>query len=1476
VNLFARLLALLRWVLLSSLLAGTGLALATKTYSDNGDGTVTDPTTGLIWKRCSEGQTWENNTCTGTASTYTFALASALTRRVTFAGKSDWRLPNIRELLTVVNWSSVSSPAIDTAMFPNTPNSVFWSSTTTGASKYDLTYIANFGGGGVKRVVHSEYNAPVRLVRAGQSLGLLDVNRPDADYVDQGNGTVTHTPTGLTWQRCAVGQTWTGTNCSGTESNFTWNAAMDLTSSFAGKTDWRMPSIDELLSLVDFKRSGPAINTKLFPNLPLFQYLCSDTSWTVSFYNGDTSYTSYESSYLSVRFVRSEPVLVPLTITKNGTGTVSSSTQQGIDCGTACTGSYITGTTVTLSATPPENLIAWGGACSGKQTTCTVTMDAAKAVTASFSVVTTPGAPTLPTAVAGNGSITISFMAPEQSGSSAIRGYEVSCDSGATVLGTASPVTVNGLTNGTPYVCTVKAYNGSGTGAASAPINATPTGVGLARLSTNALGFDPFGVGKTTSGKSLTLTNTGTGALTIASINTTGDFAKDTYCRDTLASMASCTIVVSFTPSAAGLRTGTLSLTTSENNTPLIVNLTGTGVSTLPKLSALTLTGAHLLQTFSTEVTSYNASLSDATATVTVNAVAVDAGSTLSLLVNDKPVQGGIGSTTHPLDFGVNTLTVRVLAADGSTNTDYNIAIPRMAPTISGGHYHSVALKPDGTLWAWGGNSSGQLGDKTNVDVSVPKSIGSNFIAVAAGELHTVAIKTDGSLWTWGGNANGQLGNHSTISTNAPQQIGSDYKAVAAGRSHALAIKTDGNLWVWGSNSYGQLGAGTGVDQLVPKYMGAGFRAVAAGLDHSLALANNGDIFAWGLNEHGQLGNGGTTNSSERVLVGSGFMAISASGHHCLALKSNGDLYAWGQNTIGNGVKDNQLSPVQIGSGYSAIAAGFEHNMALKPDGSLWAWGSNSTGQLGDGSTTDSTTPKPIGSGFSAVTAGRGYTVALKNDGSVWALGSNRFGQLGDGTLAQRQAAALVVNDSVNGPLDMDPSKAKDIPADKLPPFWLQVSRSNTVSTTLTYNSEDIDQNGAVYVVAYLDPASPLLADSPALPQGKHAARMVTKGGSTLVMAVLTNIGTTLVPRFAFKQSAFGMVTESVYNGNLNSSSKTIAMFDASKFDPTKDKGIFCVGYVGKSAKGLKRSVVTGADAAGLDCPPIQIGDTTAPSVPQSIAATAAGPGQVKLTWTAANDDVGVVHYHVYRGDTKIATLDNVTSYNDTDPKASTHYSYSVMACDAANNCSGQSTPIETTTPTQPNVVLAKGWNLVGNGGNTPMNVPALFGDASKVISLWKWVKSGNAPNIISGWAFYTPLQPDGGASIAASKGYDTLSIIQSGEGFWVRANEAFSVPMTAPAWILSDVFAPGQSNALSNGWNLIATGEAKTPRAFKETVGSFKTLWAWDSGKSGWYFHSPALDDSGELAGYRDRNGYLDFGAMTFQSTTGFWVNMP
>jgi hypothetical protein len=382
--------------MMACVLAGfASAAVAAKTYSDNGDGTVTDPTTGLQWIRCSMGQTWDGTTCTGTASNHSWDQANVLTSTVAFAGQSDWRLPNIRELTTIVD-RSILGPAIDRIAFPNTTSSDFWSASAY-ANDSSRAWHVEFGYGNAFHINKSAAYQ-VRLVRAGQSFGsLMGITRPTSDYVDHGNGTVTHTPTALMWKRCAEGQAWSGSTCTGTASAHTFAQANALTgtSTFAGQSDWRLPTEDELVSLVDYSIYLPTINTSIFPATPAssfwststYAYSASD-AWYVYFGDGNAA-AGQRSGAVQVRLVRSGQSFGSfiLNVSKSGTGTGTvTSAPAGISCGATCNASFTSGSSVTLTAAPGSgnSFSGWSGACSGIASTCTVTLNSAMNVTSSF------------------------------------------------------------------------------------------------------------------------------------------------------------------------------------------------------------------------------------------------------------------------------------------------------------------------------------------------------------------------------------------------------------------------------------------------------------------------------------------------------------------------------------------------------------------------------------------------------------------------------------------------------------------------------------------------------------------------------------------------------------------------------------------------------------------------------------------------------------------------------------------------------------------------------------------------------------------------------------------------------------------------------------------------------------------------------------------------------------------------------------
>ncbi|WP_309889956.1 PKD domain-containing protein [Archangium sp.] len=242
---------------------------------------------------------------------------------------------------------------------------------------------------------------------------------------------------------------------------------------------------------------------------------------------------------------------------------------------------------------------------------------------------------------------------------------------------------------------------------------------------------------------------------------------------------------------------------------------------------------------------------------------------------------------------------------------------------ITSGESHSASLKKDGTVWAWGANNLGQLGDGTTTQRLSPVQVSglTGVTGLDAGEAHSLALRQDGTVWTWGYNTDGQLGDGTTTHRSSPVQVPglSGVTALAPGRTHSLVLRQDGTVWAWGANSNGQLGDGTTLQRNSPvKVTGlSGVTAIAAGIFHTLALRQDGTVWAWGTNGNGQLGDGTTTQRN---------------------------------------------SPVQVAglSGVTALTGCYTHSVALRQDGTVWAWGHNYYGQLGDGTTTPRSSPVQV------------------------------------------------------------------------------------------------------------------------------------------------------------------------------------------------------------------------------------------------------------------------------------------------------------------------------------------------------------------------------------------------------------------------------------------------------------------------------------------------------------------------------------
>lgn len=379
---------------------------------------------------------------------------------------------------------------------------------------------------------------------------------------------------------------------------------------------------------------------------------------------------------------------------------------------------------------------------------------------------------------------------------------------------------------------------------------------------------------------------------------------------------------------------------------------------------------------------------------------------------------------------------------------------------ISSGEQHSLGLMSDGSVWAWGNNSNGQLGIGPGVNSSnIPRRVlgvgGTGYLTgvkqIAAGYVHSLALTDNGEVLGWGSDSHGNLGQGSNLSRNVPifvKGIGgsgtlSGIVSISAGYEHSLAATSAGEALAWGWNWMGEIGVGNTTDVNLPtKVLGlggngylAGVTKVAAGWLSSYALGNGGSVYSWGWNGANQLGDGTSSwNTLTPVQVlgmgGTGLLggvtSLSAGYGHVLAtVTGSTGLIGWGSNAYGQlgqgAIVSNYSSPVQIkGIGGSGLLldvtdfyAGYDHSLAATSSGVV-TWGKNGDSQLGNGNTTDGLSPALVSlSGPSSIithVAGGRYSSIATNGSQIFSWGKNDLGQAGDGTNSNRSTPVLGAN----------------------------------------------------------------------------------------------------------------------------------------------------------------------------------------------------------------------------------------------------------------------------------------------------------------------------------------------------------------------------------------------------------------------------------------------------------------------------------
>jgi alpha-tubulin suppressor-like RCC1 family protein len=344
----------------------------------------------------------------------------------------------------------------------------------------------------------------------------------------------------------------------------------------------------------------------------------------------------------------------------------------------------------------------------------------------------------------------------------------------------------------------------------------------------------------------------------------------------------------------------------------------------------------------------------------------------------------------------------------------------------------SYALHVNGTLYDWGANTVGQLGDNTTIDqptpinnVPFPSGV-TSWTAVTGGGGFTLAIGNDGNMYSWGSNAQGQLGNGTTGNSTTPVMVTlpsgvTSWKAVTAGAYYIIAVGSDNNLYAWGSNVYGQLGDSTTVDRHVPTkvYLPSGVTGwttiIGAGAFNSLAVGSDGNLYAWGWYGYNELPLG-TLSASQLIPAKvtnpdgvTGWISLAGGIYTSFAIGNDGNLYSCGYNTHGQlGIGYPHTSPnvfmkavLPVGvTGLTAVTSGANHILALGNDGNLYACGLNSTGQLGLGNLADTATLQKVAlptgiTSFKAIAGGNAFSLAISDNDYVYACGQNTNGELG-------------------------------------------------------------------------------------------------------------------------------------------------------------------------------------------------------------------------------------------------------------------------------------------------------------------------------------------------------------------------------------------------------------------------------------------------------------------------------------------------
>ncbi len=607
---------------------------------------------------------------------------------------------------------------------------------------------------------------------------------------------------------------------------------------------------------------------------------------------------------------------------------------------------------------------------------------------------------------------------------------------------------------GNPYTTTLTATgNPAGTWSAAplpagVTLNAT-TGVISGTPTTAAttsvlIGFTQTSTGLAATSKSLDLVVAPPAPPTI-STTSLPDGVKDQPYTATLTAAGNppgtWSVTAGTLPAGLGLAaaTGVISGTPTAVVSPSVTfgfHQTSTGLDATPVALSITIAAPPAPQILTT-------SLPDATQFVAYSTTLVaSGGATGTWSVDSGALPVGISLTAATgVIHGTALLAGPAHVTIGFTNTDgtatpvaYTLTVDATAPArpaiVDAGGTSTCRVKPDQTLWCWGFNDAGQLGDNGAVGDDPtgqinPAKVGTatDWTAVSVGgdplpgEGHACGLRGT-AAYCWGAESSGVGSTTGTGFATTPAAVpgGLAFSGISAGFTNSCGVTTTGLLYCWGDNQFGQLGTGGG-DVTAPVRVGnaTAWTSVSSGYTNSCGIQAPGKLYCWGSNIRGQLGLGNNTDQPTPTQVGSAtdWTGVSVGDGYTCGIRAAGTIWCWGPSSygqLGNGSEVNntstdELSPHQIGAltTWTSVRAGGSHTCATNTAGEIWCWGSNMSGQIGDntqttGSTDNNrTTPVKVGSDtdWASVTSGDQHTCGAKTDGTLWCWGSNAKGKLG-------------------------------------------------------------------------------------------------------------------------------------------------------------------------------------------------------------------------------------------------------------------------------------------------------------------------------------------------------------------------------------------------------------------------------------------------------------------------------------------------